>query len=112
MDQTDIAIKGPLDTARTNVEQAFTKYDFWTEWYSQLEGRARRGKLGLNLTFGYISPYCEIDIHLLTQTDGSIILRLIRSRVGMKGGIPGPILADREFSEAVAGIANYFTYHV
>lgn len=112
MDLTDIAIKGPLDTARTNIEKAFAKYEFRTEWYSQLEGRARRGKLGLNFAFGnVISPYCEIDIHLLTQTDGSIILRLIRSRVGMKGGIQS-ILADREFSEAVAGIANYFAFHV
>ena len=108
LEYTDIFIAGQPPHVQQTVLQVFTQSGFSVELSSTYTGKARRGSAGMNIMFGALAQYYEVDFQILTLPDGTVVLRLIKMNTGLAGGIIGVSEVDQQFSDIVYIFSNYF----
>lgn len=108
MRYTDIYVTAPIQSVQQMVQQVFHQNGFTVEWHSQYAGKAHKGSRGMNVAFGAIAQYYEIDFQLFSMPDNTVAVRLLKSTSGWWGGVIGASMVEKRYNEVVGMLSNYF----
>ena len=108
MDYTDIFVNCSIENAQQMVQTVFQQNTFEINWMSQFNGKAQRGSKGMNVAFGALAQYYEIDFQIMTLPDGTVAVRLIKATSGWMGGVIGAHKVKKQYEGVVNMLSGYF----
>jgi hypothetical protein len=107
---TDITITGNIQNAREVLQQVFQQRNFIVKWNDDYSAKTTRGSKWLDIVFGPLFQYHEIDIQISVEMDKTISVRLINRNSGWTGGLIGTTEVKETYQEMVNLVSSYFNY--
>jgi hypothetical protein len=108
MKYTDILVRSSVQNVQNLVQQVFYQNGFKVNWQSGLVGKATKGDQGTNVLLGGFAQYFEIDFQIWPMENQTVAVRIMKSNIGVMGGLWGAHQVETKYKEIVDMLSNYF----